>query len=62
LGVFRVKGSLVDNRKKEDEEGSVGCMNVPKQQIDWWQLVMFLLALLCFSGAAFLWTHSGQFR
>lgn len=27
-------------------------------KIDWWQLVMFLLALLCFTGAAVLWTHA----
>jgi hypothetical protein len=30
-----------------------------KSKIDWWQLVMFLIALLCFTGAAILWTHSG---
>jgi hypothetical protein len=31
-----------------------------QSKIDWWQLAMFLLALLCFAGAAILWMHSGQ--
>jgi hypothetical protein len=34
--------------------------NKAQSKIDWWQLVMFLVALLCFTGAAILWTHSGQ--
>jgi hypothetical protein len=33
--------------------------NAPSK-IDWVQLLMFLFALLCFSGAAILWIHSGQ--
>ena len=33
--------------------------NNAQNKIDWWQLVMFLVALICFTGAAILWTHAG---
>jgi hypothetical protein len=29
------------------------------RKIDWLQLLLFLLALLCFTAAALLWAHSG---
>jgi hypothetical protein len=29
-------------------------------KVDWWQFLLFVLAFLCFTGAAILWAHSGQ--
>ena len=32
----------------------------PHAKFDWIQFVLFLVAFLCFTGAAILWMHSGQ--
>ena len=51
---------LLHNQQASRPEALPTLEHKAQTQIDWVQLLMFIFALLCFTGAAILWTHSGQ--